>query len=46
MADAPLFQIDDLHVSTPATDAEPGIEILKGVSLTVNAGEVLSLIHI
>ncbi len=43
MADAPLFVIDDLHVSTPDTDAEPGVEILKGVSLTVNAGEVHAL---
>ena len=26
---APLFEIDDLHVSTPATEAEPGIEIIR-----------------
>lgn len=43
MDDAPLFQIEDLHVSTPATETEPGIEILKGVSLTVNQGEVHAL---
>ncbi len=43
MTDAPLFEIDDLHVSTPATDLEPGIEILKGVSLTVQAGEIHAL---
>ncbi|MEM9561803.1 MAG: Fe-S cluster assembly ATPase SufC [Actinomycetota bacterium] len=36
----PLFQIDDLHVSTVATDAEPGVEIVKGLSLTVNEGEI------
>ncbi len=43
MSTAPLFEIDDLHVSTPATDAEPGIEILKGVSLTVAEGEIHAL---
>jgi Fe-S cluster assembly ATP-binding protein len=43
VATAPLFEIDNLHVSTPATDNEPGIEILKGVSLTVAAGEVHAL---
>ncbi len=43
MADAPLFEIENLHVATPDTDQEPGVEILKGVSLTVNAGEVHAL---
>jgi Fe-S cluster assembly ATP-binding protein len=47
MAETPLFEIKDLHVSTPAveTDAgmEPGIGILKGVSLTINHGEVHAL---
>ena len=44
----PLFDLQDVHISTA-----DGIEIVKGVSLTVNAGEVhvlmgpnLSLIHI
>jgi Fe-S cluster assembly ATP-binding protein len=46
---APLFEIEDLHVSTPGPDAEgapgaaPAIEILRGVSLTVAAGEVHAL---
>ena len=33
--DAPLFEVDDLHVS-----AHDGTEILRGVSLTVRAGEL------
>ena len=39
MSGAPLLVIDDLHVSTAATDLEPGIEVLNGVSLTVHRGE-------
>lgn len=35
---APLFEIDDLHVS-----ADDGTEILRGVSLRVDAGEVHAL---
>jgi Fe-S cluster assembly ATP-binding protein len=38
--DAPLFQIEDLHVA-PA--GEPAAEILRGVSLTVGRGEVHAL---
>ena len=37
---APLFQIEDLRVA-PA--AQPDAEILRGVSLTVGAGEVHAL---
>lgn len=35
---APLFEIDDLHVS-----ADDGTEILRGVSLRIDAGEVHAL---
>jgi Fe-S cluster assembly ATP-binding protein len=37
---APLFEIDDLHVSTVNDD---GVPILKGVSLTIQPGEVHAL---
>ena len=42
---APLFEIQDLHVSTPPSDdgAGDGAEILRGVSLTIAAGEVHAL---
>ncbi len=40
---APLFEIDDLHVSTVADGTNPATEILKGVSLTVNEGEIHAL---
>ncbi len=39
----PLFEIDDLHVTTVASTGHPAVEILKGVSLTVNHGEVHAL---
>ncbi len=41
----PLFQIEDLHVAAgPAgQEAVTGVEILKGVDLTVNAGEIHAL---
>ncbi len=43
----PLFQIEDLRVSTLPVEtdsgSEPGMEILKGVSLTVNPGEIHAL---
>ncbi len=35
---APLFELTDVHISTPE-----GIEIVKGVDLTVNEGEVHAL---
>ncbi len=37
MSEAPLFEIDDLHVSAD------GNEILRGVSLTIRAGEIHAL---
>jgi Fe-S cluster assembly ATP-binding protein len=43
MATAPLFQIEDLHVSVRGADGAPGTEILRGVDLTVGAGEVHAL---
>lgn len=44
---APLFEIEDLHVSSTSNDPEgggdAGVAILKGVSLTVRTGEVHAL---
>jgi Fe-S cluster assembly ATP-binding protein len=37
MSEAPLFEIDDLHVSAD------GIEILRGVTLTIGVGEIHAL---
>ena len=39
---APLFEIDDLHVAV-ADDGAPGPEILRGVDLQVQPGEVHAL---
>ena len=39
MSDAPLFEVEGLHAAT----ADGGIEILRGVDLTVGAGEVHAL---
>ena len=39
----PLFQIEDLHVRVAGSDGQPGAEILRGVDLTVGAGEVHAL---
>ncbi|MDH3296146.1 MAG: Fe-S cluster assembly ATPase SufC, partial [Acidimicrobiia bacterium] len=48
MADAPLFEIEDVHVSTPSAETDAGEQrggsILKGVSLTIDQGEVHALI--
>ena len=41
--DAPLFQIDDLHVTVGGDERTAPAEILKGVDLTVMAGEVHAL---
>jgi len=43
VASAPLFQIEDLHVRVVPTSGAAGAEILKGVELTVGAGEVHAL---
>ncbi len=39
----PLFEIDDLHVSTIADGLTPATEILTGVSLVVYEGEIHAL---
>ncbi len=41
--EVPLFEIDDLHVSTIAEGNQPAVEILKGVTLSVGEGEVHAL---
>jgi Fe-S cluster assembly ATP-binding protein len=43
MPGTPLFQIEDLHVRVAGDDGAPGDEILRGVDLTVGAGEVHAL---
>ena len=40
----PLFEIEELHVSTAASDLRPGREIIDGLSLTVGVGEAHALI--
>jgi Fe-S cluster assembly ATP-binding protein len=42
---SPLFQIEDLHVrpAAPGPDGSPAADILRGVDLTVRAGEVHAL---
>ncbi len=41
--DAPLFEIDDLHVTVTDEATGAPIEILKGVDLTVRPGEIHAL---
>ena len=47
---APLFRIEDLHVRTASGDrgpdgaGRPGSEILRGVDLTVGAGDVSKIL--
>lgn len=41
---APLFEIDELHISAVSDGSQPAAEILKGVSLTVHEGEVHALV--
>ncbi len=41
--DAPLFEIDDLHVTVTDEATGAAIELLKGVDLTVRPGEIHAL---
>jgi Fe-S cluster assembly ATP-binding protein len=43
MSETPLFEIEDLHVSTVPEGDRTATEILNGVSLTVGEGEVHAL---
>jgi Fe-S cluster assembly ATP-binding protein len=40
----PLFEIDDLHVTSAATGGDPAEDVLRGVSLTVWPGEVHAVV--
>lgn len=44
MASVPLLEIRDLHVSTVESGTEPAAEILHGISLTVQAGEIHAVV--
>jgi len=43
MAETPLFEIDDLRVSTVPRGSQVAAEILRGVSLTIGEGEIHAL---
>jgi len=43
LVESPLFEIQDLHVTVGAEGAERGVEILRGVDLVVQPGEVHAL---